>query len=126
MQKILRSKALSLVGLQAGTAAIIALCFTLGGKQAAVSALLGGLACLVPSLFFACWFFGQSPWVDAKKLLRAFFVGELLKMLTGIIMILIIISMVRIQWSPLIVGYIGTSFGLWLAPLLEQRSECNG
>lgn len=113
-----RQTAYRLVGLQAVVVLVIAACWLLGGMLEALSALLGGAACVIPSLYFARRLFATTNAREAKKIIRAFYLGELVKLGLSVVMLVLIIMFIRVTIVPFITGFIGAQFGFWLAPMM--------
>ncbi|WP_423063269.1 ATP synthase subunit I [Candidiatus Paracoxiella cheracis] len=113
-----RQTAYRLVGLQAVVVLVIAACWLLGGMPEALSALLGGAACVIPSLYFARRLFATTSAREAKKIIRAFYLGELVKLALSVVMVVFIIMFIRVTIVPFITGFIGAQFGFWLAPMM--------
>jgi ATP synthase protein I len=90
----------------------------LGGKQSALSALVGGMIGLIPNLCFA-WLFGRkNPAKTAKQVVSAFYFGETIKLI-----ITAILFAIAFQWSGLLPLPLFAAFGLvmaafWFALLL--------
>jgi ATP synthase protein I len=84
----------------AGLAAII------GGRHAALSAALGGLACALPNALFALRLFADSRRPGGATF-HGFFIGELVKLAATVVLLFLIARMVRdLDWLALIVGII--------------------
>jgi ATP synthase protein I len=111
-----RAIAYRLVGLQALVVIAIALGWEISGSTAAFSALLGGAACVLPSFFFARYLFSTTSARAAKKIIKAFFLGELVKLAFSAMLLVLILLFIPVSMVPLIVGFAGAQFGFWLAP----------
>ena len=115
-----RHIAYRLVGLQALVVLIIAAGWLLGGLLEALSALLGGAACVIPSLYFARRFFATTSAREARKIITAFYLGELVKLALSGVMVVLIIMLIPVAIVPVITGFVGAQFGFWLAPMLTK------
>ncbi len=113
-----RSKAYRFVGLQAAVVMILSLSWGLAGDMAVLSAALGGLTCILPNLYFARRFFASANHKEAHRIVRAFYVGELVKLLLSTVLIVLILKVVSVRIVPFLTGYIGAHMGFWLAPFL--------
>ncbi len=78
----------------------------IGGQAIGISALLGGLCCLIPNALFAL-----RLYVDTKKPGGAnpatFFVGEFVKILITIALLMVVVWLYRdLHWLALLGGFI--------------------
>ena len=76
--------------------------------SAAVSALLGGLLVWIPNIFLATFIFTRDLYRDPKKIVNAFYMGEMLKI---VLMCALFVSMLHwydIALAPFLIGVIGT------------------
>lgn len=113
-----RTIAYRLVALQAAVVIIITLGWRFSSAIAALSAFLGGAACVIPNFFFARYLFSTTSARAAKKIIKAFFLGELVKLaLSAVLIVLVLLFVPVISLVPLIVGFAGAQFGFWLAPI---------
>ncbi len=99
----------------AGLAALVA------GSHAAMSALFGGLACVVPNALFA-W---RLAW-DARRpggaTMQAFFVGEFVKLATTVAILFAVARLYRgLVWPALIIGFIAVLKSYFLMFVLGRR-----
>jgi len=115
-----RQIAYRLVGLQALVVVVLALCWLFAGLMEAGSTLLGGAACVIPSLYFARKLFATTSAREAKRIVRAFYVGELVKLVLSVVMVVLILKLIAVAIVPFITGFIGAQFGFWLAPMLTK------
>ena len=115
-----RRAAYRLVGLQAIVVVAIALGWLVGGGKEALSTLLGGVACVLPSLYFARKFFATTSAREAKKIIFAFYVGEIIKLGFSAVVVVLIIIFIPVAIVPFITGFVGAQFGFWLAPALTK------
>lgn len=116
-----RHTAYQLVGMQAFMVMIIATGWLLGGLLEAMSALLGGAACVVPSFYFARRLFATTSARDAKKIVKAFYLGEMVKLGLSAVMVVLIIMFIHVTIIPFITGFVGAQFGFWLAPMITKN-----
>ena len=115
-----RHTAYRLVGLQALVVVFIAAGWLFGGLREALSALLGGAACVLPSLYFARRLFATTSARDAKKIVKAFYLGEIVKLALSAVLVVLIVMFIPVVILPLITGFIGAQLGFWLAPLVTK------
>ncbi len=115
-----RHAAYRLVGLQALVVVVIAAGWLLGGLKESLSTLLGGVACVVPRLYFARRLFSRTSARDAKKIIMSFYIGEVVKLALSAVMVLLIIKFITVAIVPFITGFVGAQFGFWLAPMVSN------
>jgi len=94
------------------------------GTNTAMSAALGCIACLVPSLAFAYRAFRFSGARSAKKILSSFYSGEAIKLvLTALIFALIFINVKTLNVAALFSGFILVQSVIWATSLLAGRTK---
>jgi ATP synthase protein I len=117
-----------LVALQALVTTVVALvAWPIGGAAAGLSALLGGLACVVPNALFALRLVivarrslaaGDT---DGTRHVVAFFFGEFVKVgLTLLLLVAVAATYKDLVWVALIVAVIASLKSYMLAPLLPR------
>ncbi len=111
-----------LVAMQALVAIIIALLWLYNGLVSSVSAILGGLAAVLPSLFFAYYFFAVRYARQVGRIVKAFYWGELIKLLSSAFLIVMIPKIwPQVELLPLFVGFAAACTAIGWTPLLERR-----
>ena len=115
-----RTIAYRLVGLQAAVVVIVALCWSMEGIFGILSALLGGGACVLPSFYFAKRFFATTSARATKKIIRTFYLGEMVKLVFTAVLVVLIILFIHVAIAPFITGFVGAQLGFWLAPMLTK------
>lgn len=110
------------VVLQAAMTAIVAtLAALIAGFDAAVSAALGGLACLIPNALFALRLSIETRRPGGATV-YGFFVGEFAKLAATVLILFGIASIYRdLHWLALIVGFIAVLKSYFLIFLFEAR-----
>lgn len=114
-----RSRIKWFLGLQGVIVAVLA--FVLGvfvSLAAAMSALLGGLVCILPTAFFARQVFRHSGAQAAKQIVQAMYLGEALKILISVVLFTLIFIYVDIVPLPFFGAFILAQLVVWLAPLV--------
>ncbi len=91
--------------------------------QEAYSVLLGGGACVLPNLYFARRFLYPSMTRSPRRILAAFFQGELVKFGLTILLFWLMMRYLSISFLSLFIGYFSAQVGFWVAPLLLSRSQ---
>lgn len=98
-----------------------ALAWALGGRATAISALLGGLIGFLPNALFA-WVFGRKdPRKSAGQVVRAFYFGEILKLLITALLFVIVFHLPGILPLPLFATFIAVMAVFWFALLLGTQ-----
>lgn len=88
-----------------------------GGQQAKAAA-VGGMAALVPNIYFA-WRISRSAGLEAKKVVRSFYTGESGKLLMTAAIFAIIFQVPNLDILPLLVGYVAVLSVFWFALLMR-------
>ncbi len=111
-----------LVAMQMLIAIMIAVLWLYHGPVSSISAILGGLAAVIPSLFFAYYFFAVNYARQAGRIIKAFYWGELIKLLSSAFLIVLIPKIwPQVELLPLIVGFAAACTAIGWTPLLERR-----
>lgn len=106
-----RRLAFSVVAGQALVTLVFALAaFAIAGTKAAVSAMIGGGIATLASLAMAVLAFGRAAGADAERIVRAFYVGEAVKL--GLMVVLFAVVLKTMEVSP------GALFGAFAATFL--------
>lgn len=92
------------------------------GTNAALSAVAGCLASLIPNLYFAYRTFQYSGARSAQKIVRGFYAGEAMKLvLTALIFALCFKYLKTLNVAAMFGGFIMVQLAVWLTPLLADR-----
>ncbi len=92
------------------------------GTNAALSAAAGGLASLIPNLYFAYRTFRYSGARSAQMILRSFYSGEAIKLvMTALIFAVVFKYLKTLNVAALFGGFIMVQMAVWLTPLLSDR-----
>lgn len=84
------------------------------GNEAGLSSLFGGIIAIFPNLLFALIYFRYSGAMAAKKVVQSFYLGEILKLLTTLILFTVVFQWSKLKALPLFVVYIVTLMTYWL------------
>lgn len=76
--------------------------------SAAISALLGGLLVWIPNIFLAIFIFSRVFICDPKKIVNAFYMGEMLKIVLMCVLFILMLHWYRIALGPFLIGMVGT------------------
>jgi ATP synthase protein I len=111
-----RRLALSVVLGQAGVTLVCALLAGLiAGRQAALSALLGGGISTAASLAMVLLGFGGRTPLDPQRMMRAFFLGETAKIALMIVLFVMVLKTMKVVPLALLGTYVATFFVFWVA-----------
>lgn len=99
-----------LVTLSGATTALV-----FGGVQAAYSALVGGGISALVTLYFASQVFSVHVGSPATKIARAFYTGELIKLLLTAVLLSVALLWLQVSPLPLLLAYMAALMAYWLA-----------
>lgn len=117
-----RVQAFSLVGVQTAIAALMVIAWGVSSSFAAISAMLGGVAVVVPSGWFAWrWFSNQKR--NPKQLLRALVLYECGKILMSALLAMLFLTKCKVEALPFFCGFLGAYAGLLAAPLIVIKTK---
>ena len=88
------------------------------GRIFGLSAALGGLAALIPNLYFALRVY-RSTGQEARKIVRSFYAGESGKLLLTAALFYMIFQLPNIEIIPLLSVYMAALSVFWFALLLR-------
>ena len=86
------------------TIAIAVIMLITRNRVAAVSAVWGGLLVCLPNLIFAINLFLCKSYRDPKKIVNAFYIGEIIKIMVTILFFITILRFYAIMLAPLLLG----------------------
>lgn len=103
----------------AGQAAVTllaaALCLALAGSLSARSALLGGAIGTIASLAMALLSFGGRAGSDAHFAVRAFLIGEAVKLGLVVVLFVVVLKLLKVAPAPLFAAFMATLGVYWVA-----------
>lgn len=102
------------------TCLIAIICFGCFDIAAAKSALLGGIVCWFPNLYFAKKLFQYRGASNAKHIARSFYQGQAIKVLMAFALFSLVFSLCGVKPMIFFGVYITVQLVLWFAPLLIQ------
>ena len=89
--------------------------FACSGAQAAYSALIGGGVSTLVTLYFASQVFSVRIGAPAAKIARAFYLGEVVKLLLTVVLLTIALLWLDVSPLPLLLAYMAALMAYWLA-----------
>jgi ATP synthase protein I len=126
VSKRVRAMAYAFVGVQAAAMLLTALAYLFMGVVSAQSALLGGVAIVLPSGYFAYRLFRITSARAAHKIVKAFYVGEVTKILLSAVLAVIFIRFLPVDLIPFLVGFLAALVGFWIAPAIVKMDVSKG
>ena len=93
-------------------AALVAL--GLAGREAAVSALLGGGIATAGSVAMVALVFAGAA-VDSRRIVAAFYAGEALKLAVVVVLFVVVLKTVRVVPLAMLAGFAATYLMYWIA-----------
>lgn len=88
------------------------------GKNEGLSAILGGLVAIVPSIVFARKMFRYQGARAAKQIITSFYTGEALKIILTAILFSLVFMLYKVAPLAFFFTYIVVLMNYWLAPLI--------
>ena len=111
-----RRFALCVVAGQAAVTVIAGiLSWALAGAVGARSALVGGGIGTVANLAMALMSFGSRAGTDAQYAMRAFLVGEAVKLGLVVVLFVVVLKVLKVTPAALFAAYVATFFVYWIA-----------
>lgn len=104
------------------TLAFAALC-ALYSANAAISAMLGGIVCIVPNAYFAMKLFKYQGARSAKQIVNSFYKGEALKMILSVILFTAVFVLFKVTPPAFFASYIMILMTHWFAPLIIVNKQ---
>ena len=91
------------------------------GINASQSTLFGITAVIIPNIVLALFLFMHTGKRSARQVINDCYLGELLKLITMIIIVIIILRYFTVQFFPFWMGFLGVYSVYWFAPKLMPR-----
>ncbi|WP_051546071.1 ATP synthase subunit I [Legionella lansingensis] len=116
------------VKLLLATQLILSLLLALGlllffGEKEAISAVLGGMVAIIPSALFARKLFQYQGARAARQIVRSFYLGEALKLLSTIALFTLVFISFKIAPLAFFFTYIVVLMSHWFAPLFFVNKQ---
>lgn len=92
------------------------LCVVFFNAKAATSALLGGMVCIIPNVYFAYKVFKHQGARAAKQIVNSFYKGEAFKIILSIFLFTAVFVLCKITPLAFFVTYILVLMTHWFAP----------
>jgi len=101
--------------------AVIALC--VGNTTAAISAVAGGLVCVVPNAYFVRKLFMHNGARAARQIVNGFYKGEALKLMLSVALFAMVFKFLNTNPLVFFVAYIAAQMVFWFAPLIIDNKN---
>lgn len=101
--------------------ALLSLFFS--GTKGALSAMLGGLVCMLPNAYFAIKLFQYHGANAAKKIMTGFYRGEVMKILLTALLFSMTFWLVKIVPVVFFSAFIVAQMMFWFAPLIFENKQ---
>lgn len=85
------------------------------------SVILGGMAWIIPNVYFVAKVFKNKNNTDTSFIAKNFIIGEGIKLLLSIILIILIILLIPITKAAFLSGYIATIAAIFAMPFLIAK-----
>lgn len=105
---------------QAGVGAVATGLWLLDSGGSALAAACGAAIALIPSAYYAAHVFSKAPGTAPRQVLRAFYVGEVVKLILTAVLFIIALRWLSAHFLPLITTYaaaLGTYWFFFLGAL---------
>lgn len=117
-----RQLATKVLFFQSLIAIVLALFFTLySGKYSGLSAIYGGLVCVLPGAVFAFLAFRYAGASKNKLVVRSFNKGSKVKFIFSIVLFVMLYKWPNLQPLPLLISYVITLMAQWPIIILVSR-----
>lgn len=87
------------------------------------SILYGGVACILPNLYFAYRFFSRKHTRRPGQIVKSFYLGEFLKMIVSALIIVLAVLYGHASLLPTVIGYFVANSVFWFAPALVLKQQ---
>lgn len=99
---------------------VFSVAWALGGSRQGVSALLGGLVGFLPNTVFALLFGRKESGKSANQVIRAFYMGEALKLALTVLLFVIVFHMPGVSALAVFIAFAGVMAVFWFSLLLSN------
>jgi ATP synthase protein I len=111
-----RLSTIRLLSLQLILLGFVTLAWGIAGYRDAYSSLLGGLACILPNVFYAYQFFRNLHRKSAQQIVMSFYLGEFIKLAVSVSLLLVVLIEINVHLIAFLSGYLVTYIGVWFMP----------
>jgi ATP synthase protein I len=93
------------------------------GANAASSAVLGGMVCVIPNIYFARKLFEYQGARSARQIVNSFYKGEAIKIFLSIVLFTAVFMWIKITPLAFFAAYIMILITHWFAPLVIVNKQ---
>lgn len=93
----------------------------LWGVAHAGSLVLGGSAAILPNALFVLWLFAQIKPSDSQQMMRAFYMGEIIKLVAMAAILVASFKWLGSQPQAVLLGFVIALFLYWLTPFVANK-----
>jgi ATP synthase protein I len=111
-----RQNAYKLIAIQCLMIGLVSIGLLFNSFRSAYSLFLGGVCYVLPNIYFAYNFFKNMGARNAKKMIRAFYIGEVVKFLMIGVLSILVFKLFTINLLLFFIGFIVTQVAFWIAP----------
>ena len=105
--------------IQLGVTVLIAtIVLLISNATDATSAIVGGMVCLVPNVYFASKVFEYNGVRAARQIVNGFYKGEALKLMLSVALFAMVFKFLKVNPLVFFVAYIAAQMVYWFAPLI--------
>jgi len=90
----------------------------IGDSTAALSAIAGGLVCVLPNAYFVSKLFKHSGAHSARQIVNGFYKGEAMKLMLSVALFALVFKFLNVNPLVFFVAYITAQMVFWFAPLI--------
>ncbi|KTC84712.1 ATP synthase subunit I [Legionella drozanskii LLAP-1] len=113
-----------MLGIQLLTSVLISLVLlAIFGKKEAMSAVIGGMVAIIPSALFARKLFQYQGARAARQIVKSFYLGEALKIMSSVILFTFVFMWLKIAPLAFFFTYIVVLMNHWFAPLIFANKQ---
>ncbi len=119
-----RKAAYRLVAFQALLVLVVSLfCWLMWGAKTGFSAFVGGSIYVLPNLVFSSMVFAYAGARQAKKVVKAFYLGEVIKLLLTIVLFVVAFVSFDANFASFFTSFAIVMFSQWSAPLFFNKNN---
>lgn len=102
---------------------ILACAWGIVDRKVTPSVLYGGIACILPNLYFAYRFFSRKHTKRPGQIVVSFYLGEFVKMIVSALIIVLAVLYGHAWLLPTVIGYFVANSVFWFAPTLVLKQQ---
>ena len=106
--------AIRLMLAQLGIGMLVSSIWLLESAQAASAGIVGSLIAVIPTAYFAVKVFSQQPGSPPRRVLNAFYFGEMVRLILTATLFIIALQWFSGEFAPLITTFTAALFSYWL------------